>query len=31
VRLDFSGVLLGFQYPSSRYVYYNELFREYVK
>ncbi|MCD1260082.1 hypothetical protein B5M42_014805 [Paenibacillus athensensis] len=31
VQLEWSGVLLGFQYPSSPYVYYNELFREYVK
>jgi len=28
VRIDFSGFFLGFKYPASKYVYYNEVFRE---
>lgn len=30
VRIDFSGMFLGFKYPGSKFVYYNEVFREYV-
>ncbi len=30
VRIDFSGFFLGFKYPTSKYVYLNEVFREYV-
>ncbi|WP_310500507.1 hypothetical protein [Paenibacillus qinlingensis] len=30
VDIDFSGFFLGFKYPESKYVYLNEVFREYV-
>lgn len=30
VHIDFSGFFLGFKYPESKYVYLNEVFREYV-
>lgn len=30
VQNDFSGFFLGFKYPTSKYVYVNEVFREYV-
>lgn len=30
VEIDFSGFFLGFKYPTSKYVYVNEVFREYV-
>jgi hypothetical protein len=28
IEIRYSGLFLGFKYPSSKYVYYNELFRE---
>jgi hypothetical protein len=28
IEIRYSGFFLGFKYPSSKYVYYNELFRE---